>query len=136
YEGRKARITLKESGKMLAQRDVVLKGDGVQQTESVVFQSGAAGVRTVSAAVDLLDGEENNANNSQTRLVNVDGAKPRVLYIEGEPRWEFKFIRRAIEEDDGLHLVTILRTTQNKIYRQGTRDAKELEQGFPATVDE
>jgi len=30
------------------------------------------------------------------RLVNVEGAKPRILYIEGEPRWEFKFIRRAV----------------------------------------
>lgn len=136
YEGRRARITLKDAGKMLAQREVVLKGDGVQQTESLVFQTGTAGVRTVSASVDLLDGEENRENNAQTRLVNVDGTKPRVLYIEGEPRWEFKFIRRAIDADDGLFLVSILRTTQNKIYRQGTRDAKELEQGFPATVDE
>ncbi|HBY62574.1 MAG TPA: hypothetical protein DEH78_22360 [Solibacterales bacterium] len=69
-------------------------------------------------------------------MVNVEAKKPRVLYLEGEPRWEFKFIRRAIEEDRSLDLVTILRTTQNKIYRQGIRDAKELEQGFPARPEE
>ena len=30
----------------------------------------------------------------------------------------------------------MLRTTQNKIYRQGIETESEMEQGFPATVDE
>src|SRR5665647_3922001 len=30
----------------------------------------------------------------------------------------------------------MLRTTQNKIYRQGIKDAKELEDGFPAKPEE
>ena len=55
------------------------------------------------------------------RLVNVETRKPRILYIEGEPRWEFKFIRRAAEDDRSLQLVSMLRTTQNKIYRAGLR---------------
>ena len=54
-------------------------------------------------------------------MVNVDARKPRILYLEGEPRWEFKFLRRAVEDDRTIDLVTILRTTQNKIYRQGHR---------------
>jgi uncharacterized membrane protein len=71
-----------------------------------------------------------------TRLVQVEDRKPRVLYIEGEPRWEFKFIRRALEEDKSVQIVTMLRTTQNKIYRQGVNNPKELEVGFPATPEE
>ena len=136
YENKRARIVLKDGEKILATREITLKGDGVEQTESLIFNSGAAGVRTINASVDKLDGEENQANNAITRLVNVDGSKPRVLYIEGEPKWEYKFIRRAIDADQGLHLVSMLRTTQNKIYRQGINEPKELEQGFPATVDE
>ena len=46
-------------------------------------------------------------------------AKPRILYMEGEPRWDYKFIRRAVEDDKNIELVSIVRTTQNKIYRQG-----------------
>lgn len=71
-----------------------------------------------------------------TRLVTVENRKPRILYIEGEPKWEFKFIRRAMDEDRTIELTTILRTTQNKIYRQGIENPKELEEGFPAKVDE
>ncbi len=68
--------------------------------------------------------------------MDVDGNKPRVLYVEGEPRWEFKFIRRAIDEDRSLKLASILRTTQNKIYRQGVESENELAQGFPTKPEE
>ena len=57
-------------------------------------------------------------NNKVTRLVNVEARKPRILYIEGEPRWEYKFIRRAVEDDPDIELARMLRTTQNKLYRQ------------------
>jgi uncharacterized membrane protein len=66
----------------------------------------------------------------------VDARKPRILYLEGEPRWEFKFLRRAVEDDRTIDLVTILRTTQNKIYRQGIANADELKDGFPTKVEE
>ena len=54
-----------------------------------------------------------------TRLVNVESRKPRILYFEGEPRWEYKFIRRALDDFPNIELASMLRTTQNKIYRQG-----------------
>jgi uncharacterized membrane protein len=131
----RARLTLKDGSKVLATQEVVLKGDG-QQTESVTFQAGAAGPRNLQVAIEPLGGEENTANNAVTRLIEVEARIPKVLYVEGEPRWEYKFIRRAILEDRALHLVTMLRTTQNKIYRQGIAEQSELEQGFPAKPEE
>ena len=88
--------------------------------------------------MDPVGGEENQLNNKITRVVNVEARKPRILYIQGEPVWEYKFIRRAIEDypDIGIELPSMLRTTQNKIYRQGIKDPKELEDGFPAKPEE
>ena len=136
YENQKARITLRDGQKTLATQEIKLKTDGAMQTETLLFNAGAAGARNLTITVDPLQGEENVKNNSVMRLVHVTDAKPRVLYIEGEPRWEFKFIRRAIELDKSLDLVTMLRTTQNKIYRQGIANPKELEDGFPVKVEE
>lgn len=136
YENRRARLSIKESGKTVATREIVLKGDGKEQTESVLFSAGPAGIKTLSTTIEPLGGEENTGNNSVTRLVSAESKRPRILYIEGEPKWEFKFIRRAIELDQSLQLTSILRTTQNKIYRQGIETPEELEQGFPATVDD
>jgi len=129
-----ARLTVRDSGKVLASREIVLTAS--EQSESLVFAVGPAGPHRLEFALQKLDGEQNPHNNAIVRLVNVEDLKPRILYLEGEPRWEFKFIRRAVEEDHGLQLTTILRTTENKLYRQGISDPKELEQGFPAKPEE
>ncbi len=136
FSGQKAKITLKDGGKVLAQQQVTLKNDGVAQSEPVLFSAGTAGVRAVEISIEPLSGEVNAKNNLVTRLVNVDARKPRILYLEGEPRWEFKFLRRAVEDDRTIDLVTMLRTTQNKIYRQGIANADELKDGFPTKVEE
>src|SRR2546429_6534210 len=82
--------------------------------------------------METLSGEENLANNTMTRPIVVSDAKRRILYLEGEPRWEYKFIRRAEAEDPTVQLVSMLRTSENKIYRQGISDPSELANGFPA----
>jgi len=71
-----------------------------------------------------------------TRLVDVSADKRRILYVEGEPRWEYKFIRRAEDGDHGIQIVSMLRTTENKIYRQGIADPSELADGFPAKAED
>ncbi len=135
--GRKLRLTAKDGGRVVASKEVEAQGDGRVQSETLSFNAGAAGARGFTFSADPLAGEENTLNNAVLRLVNVSAARPKVLYIEGEPRWEFKFIRRAVEDDPSLQLVTLLRTTQNKNYIQGADSASPgLEQGFPATVDE
>jgi uncharacterized membrane protein len=136
YAGQKAMLIVKDGAKVLAQQQVTLKDDGVEQSETLLFNAGSAGVRTVETSIQPLPGEENVKNNVVLRLVNVDSRKPRILYLEGEPRWEFKFLRRAVEEDRTIDLVTILRTTQNKIYRQGLANPDELKDGFPTKVEE
>lgn len=136
FAGKPAKIAVREGDKVLASRTVTLPEDGKQAIEAVAFQAGAAAARVYSIGIEPLDGEHSKSNNSLTQLVNVESRKPRILYVEGEPRWEMKFIRRAAEEDSNLELVSVLRTTQNKIYRQGINNPKELENGFPATVEE
>jgi len=131
YKGQKAKIALMADDKIVTSREVTLAGDGTPQTETLLFNAGLAGARNVKATIIKLGEEENGSNNAQTRLINVESLKPRILYIEGEPKWDFKFIRRALEGDRNIQLTTMLRTTQNKIYRQGVEDPKELEQGFP-----
>lgn len=136
YEKKQTRLLAKADGNVLASKDLVLKKDGETQTESILLPAGAPGPRTVEFSIEAFNDEENKDNNSLRRLVTVESATPRVLYIEGEPRWEYKFIRRAMDDDPSLRMASILRTTQNKIYRQGIDSPTELEDGFPATPEE
>lgn len=136
FAGGAATLTVRDGAKVLATRQIRFQADGRQSIENISFPAGEPGARAFQFSVEPLEAETNRANNAVTRLVNVEDRRPRILYVEGEPRWEMKFIRRAAEEDKNLDLVSILRTTQNKIYRQGIASPRELEDGFPATVDE
>ena len=144
YSGDKAKITIRDTTKVLASQEVTLGKEGVTQVENVLFNAGPAGVRTIEASIDPLPNEENIRNNVVTRLVNVDDRTPRILYLEGEPRWEFKFAKRGVEDDKTIQLTTILRTAPNKLYRQGVcpnnqdmvnGECQELVDGFPTTVE-
>jgi len=137
-KGEKVRLAVRDSGKVLTSRDIVLQGDGAAQTETVLFNAGEAGVKNLQFSLDALPEEENKNNNTLTRVLYVDNAKPRILYMEGEPRWDFKFIRRAVEDDRNIDVYSVVRTTQNKLYVQVPTDAPagELKDGFPTKVDD
>ena len=136
YAGRNTVLTVKDGDKALTSKDVTLGADGVIQTETLFFNGGTAGVKRMQFSLTPLAGEENVANNAMARLVSISGERRRILYVEGEPRWEYKFIRRAAEDDHGMQVVSMLRTTENKIYRQGISDPKELADGFPIRAED
>ncbi len=136
YAGQKAMVTVRDGDKTLAAREVTLAANGALQTEPLFFSAGAAGAKSLQFGVEPLPGEENLKNNAMTRPVLVSDAKRRILYVEGEPRWEFKFIRRAEENDPTVQLVSMLRTSENKIYRQGISDPSELADGFPVRPED
>src|SRR5580698_9216060 len=136
YAGSKINLTVRDvstpQAKLLASRSITFGPDGNLQTETLMFDIGGAGAKTLQIAAAQLAGEENTANNILTRVVNVGAEPRRILYIEGEPRWEYKFIRQAEEDDRMVQIVSMVRTSENKIYRQGISDPKELATGYPS----
>ncbi len=135
FGGKQARLVLVGDGTVMADREITLRNTP-EQVETLEFRVGKAGVKNVEVRLDPLPGETNTANNRLTRILSVEDTKPRILYVEGEPRWEFKFLRRAADDDPALHIDSILRTTQNKIYVQGTATREELADGFPAKAED
>lgn len=54
------------------------------------------------------------ANNSRIFLVNRGKGAHKILYIAGQPKWEFKFMNRALEEDEQLKLSAIIRIARKE----------------------
>lgn len=136
YAGRKSLLRVRDGTKTLNVREVTFGRDGDIQAENLLFSVGSAGDKTFQFSIDPLPGEENQSNNSVVRLVQVEAGKRRILYLEGEPRWEYKFVRRAEEDDPNVQLVSMVRTTENKVYRQGIGEPDELADGFPSSAAE
>lgn len=136
YTNTHASITVRDGDKTIAVHDVALGAAGAIQTEPLFFSAGAAGAKTLRFAVEPLPGEESGKNNALTRPVLVSDVKRRILYVEGEPRWQFRFLRRAEEDDPSVQIVSMLRTSENKIYRQGINSPDELADGFPVKAED
>ena len=79
-------------------------------------------------------------NNEQLICINRDHRKRRILYISGRPNWEFKFLRRAVEGDDQLDLVGMIRVAKREAKfdfrgREG-ESSNSLYRGFKGEGDE
>ena len=122
--------------RLLAARELKLPADAGLSSYSIEFPAGQAGTHDLRFSLDALEAERNVINNSRAHVLNVPAGRRRILYIEGEPRWEYKFLRRALESERSLRLTSIVRTTANKYFRQGVSHPAELIDGFPSDAAE
>ena len=126
-----AQLKVYDGDAIVASQEVSLPAaDGVT-TRTVDIDVGDSGIRDLRFSLDAAATETNLVNNTQLRPMEVPETRRHILYMEGEPRWEYKFIRRAIDEAGPIRVASLLRTTPNKFYRQGVENAEELADGFP-----
>jgi uncharacterized membrane protein len=125
------RLRIYDGERLLAARDLELTGSGPITNQRVDFPAGEPGTHDLRFTLDSLQGERDIINNTRTEVLHVPANRRRILYLDGEPRWEYKFVRRALEGERSLRLTSAIRTTPNKYFRQGVDSGEELTNGFP-----
>lgn len=139
YGGRKVTVDVEDDGRIVGSEQVQLPADGSPASVRVRATASESGPRLFSFRVAPLDGELVTQNNVRDALVNVRDAREKILYFEGEPRWEMRFLRRAVADDKNLEVVALQRTADNKymrIFGDDPEDPEELVGGFPKTREE
>lgn len=134
--GRTARLEVLDEGRIAAAETVRFGSDRAETTVTVLAPVEEAGARRLRFRVAPFPGEVMTRNNERTALVEVEDRTVELLYFEGQPRWEMKFLRRAVAEDPELRVVCLVRTAEGKFYRLDVADAEELAGGFPDTREE
>lgn len=136
YAGKALTLDVLDAGRLVGSQAFTVGPDGQPVTVRVRFTAAEAGPRVFTFRVTPQEGELVAENNARDVLVDVREQREKILYFEGEPRFEMKFLRRAVTDDKQLQLVSLLRTADNKYYRQDIDDSEELVGGFPKTRDE
>lgn len=112
-------------GKSVDKQTLVCDADAFEKRVRFQYQPKAAGlqfarVRAMLTAEDSEDiaktsvAEVTTANNSQLVAIDRGGGPYRILYLAGRPNWEFKFLRRALEEDIEIELSGLLRIAKKE----------------------
>ncbi len=116
---------LDRAGKVIEQQTVRVKGSSETMTFRFQFKPEQKGVSFYRVRVGAqgeggqfadakASAEATLANN--TRVLAVDrGRGPfRILYASGRPNWEFKFLNRALAEDDQVELLGLIRIAKRE----------------------
>jgi len=107
YDGRAAELTVTLDGAEVARRSVLLGSDSRFEELSFVPQ-GASGARQLDVKLTPLEGESTVDNNSVSRTLRVVDEKIKVLYVEGRPRWEYRYLRAVLTRDPRLDVKFLL----------------------------
>lgn len=133
YNGQRVPLVVEDGGRIVSRDSITLPADGDVAPVRVTVVAREAGARSFSFRIPVQDGEQVSQNNAQQSLVQVRDGREKVLYVEGEPRYEMRFIRAAVEADSNLQLVALQRTAENKFLRLDIDTPDELATGFPKT---
>lgn len=137
YANQPVEVAVLDGETVVSSQQVVLGVDNSTRRVSIELTPERREAIVYTLQVAEQDGEIVLQNNHYSFLVdNSERPALDVLYVDGHPRNEYKFIRRAVEGDTSLRLATYLQTGPGKFYRQGIETPLELSGGFPETREE
>ncbi|MEI7927394.1 MAG: hypothetical protein WCH40_02510 [Verrucomicrobiales bacterium] len=92
-------------------KDITL-APGVETFDSILWKLEKEGSATLELSIPVADGERVDSNNA--RKFNISGRpeKIRVLVVETNPRWEYRYLRNALSRDPGVELSCLLFSPQ------------------------
>ena len=145
---------LDSSNKILQSQSIKLKDDREPVPVEFRFKpekSGVQGFQVVARRDEmkvvnsLPDSNDNSVevtlgNNRRFQVVDRGRGPYRILYLAGRPNWEFKFLRRAMDEDAEIRLTSLIRIARKEpkfSFRDSRVDsANPLFSGFEDILDE
>ncbi len=137
FAGRSVRLRVMDGETEVASQTVLLGPDGSSRRYELEISPERREPILYELQVDEFDEEIILQNNRYQFLVDNSERPPlNILYVDGHPRNEFKFIRRAAEGDESLRLASYLQTGPGRFYRQGINTSTELSDGFPETAED
>jgi len=133
YNNRTVTVNVERDGVLVTSADVNLESNA-ETGLTLPLRLTEAGSQSLTFSIDPLEGETLKRNNHVTASVLAGDSPLDVMHFEGEPRFEVKFLRRALFDETFIRLRSLVRTAENKYYRVGVVDADELKDGFPKST--
>ncbi len=103
FDGKPVKVELLDGKIVLDSKDVALASSEQQRIE-LTFEAKKSGARYLTVNVPPLPDEPSrlHANNSDTAFVRISDEKLKVLFVDGMPRWDFRFLKNSLRRDHGL----------------------------------
>jgi hypothetical protein len=128
------RVDLLLNGRRVAAQNVVVE-PGRREVSFPVTQA-KKGLYRYSIAVAPDPSEQNPANNRASVFLSVMNTRAHVLFLEGRPSWDSKFLSNALRTDPTVTLDVIYKLTDTKHFAVIGGSEKEEGIAIPRTVEQ
>jgi hypothetical protein len=108
YAGRAIAVTLDRPGASPLRQVVNAPADGSRPVVTFRVPMDDVGMVPLSVAIAPLEGDARPDNDRRTVSVQVADDKARVLLVDGDARWEFRYLRNALARDPRVMLEAVL----------------------------
>jgi uncharacterized membrane protein len=124
------------TAKPLDEQRLVLRSTGGTQSVQLHFTPDKVGRAVVRVQVPVDPSERSDANNQQDFALLLTDPKLTVLYVEGRVRPEVRPLRRTLEQDPNLALVSMVQTVAGRFEMTGlkTGGGGDDLKGLPTTL--
>ncbi|MCA9082545.1 MAG: hypothetical protein KDA81_00750 [Planctomycetaceae bacterium] len=106
YAGDRVNVQLFRNGEVVDQREVDAAGDHFDVEFGI--PTAEVGNQEYRIVAEAQPGELRDDNNDRTFTVSVVDNKSHVMLLEGDARWEFRYLNSALERDKRVALTTVL----------------------------
>ena len=79
-----------------------------EYTGNLAWLPPSDGNYTLKVKIPLIEGETNSKNNEKSFQTRVENKVIKALLIDSLPRWEYRFLRNALDRDPGVDLKCLL----------------------------
>jgi len=113
FENKIIPVMVKENDTVITTKDVRLEKNDTDVQISYIPKT--LGEKILTVSVPIYEGEVSKDNNTKKIRIFVKPGKIRVMYICGQPGYEYAFIRNVLKSDPNIELVSfvILRNPEN-----------------------
>ncbi|MGQ9913381.1 MAG: hypothetical protein ACUVQQ_03435 [Thermogutta sp.] len=134
YAGRTVsiRVVDEATNSALASNTVVVQGDSFTGSVRLAFQADRVGTLSLRLEVPVQAGELHEENNVLRQSIRVLDEPIRVLYVEGTPRFEYRYLRNLLLREPSVSLDCVLQSADPEY----AADAKNVLPGVPMRRDE
>jgi len=120
------------TGAVVAEESVVLETGDATATVELRAKPSAPGVARYRVEVPPLPGENNLENNVDRVDVTVLDGGLRVLFVEGYPRYEYRYLKNALLREPTMQMSVLLLEADEQFIQEGTEPIRR----FPDSPEE
>jgi hypothetical protein len=134
FEGEPGELVVidRAGGAELARHDFTLSARGGQQSETLFFKPTREGEHQLEVRFTQKPGEQFTDDNVRNVALRVQPEVIKVLYVEGRPRWQYRYLKDILLRAPNVRAQCLLQSAAADFIQESTKDVPALTR-FPPT---